>query len=84
MKLSKPTLRLALLGSAMVLCALASQGRVTAAVCNDGDTRWVFADACCSSPDGIFEEKKQQSCVFGVWTDNGKLKCEGRCPVAPD
>ncbi len=84
MKLPKVTLRLALLGFTLALCVFASQGRGTAATCTDGDTRWVFADACCSSPVGILAEKKQQSCIFGVWTDNGKVKCEGPCPVAPD
>jgi hypothetical protein len=81
MKLSKPALRLALLGSALTLCALVSQGRGVAATCTDGDTRYVFNDACCSTPDGILEEKKGQSCIFGVWTDNGNIKCQGRCPV---
>jgi hypothetical protein len=82
MKLPQPTLRLALLGSALILSVLASQGRVTAATCTDGDNRFVFNDACCSSPDGgILAEKKGQSCIFGVWTDNGKIKCQGRCPV---
>jgi hypothetical protein len=84
MKLSQPTLRLALLGCALTLCVLASPGRVTAATCQDGDNRYVFNDACCSSPDGgILAEKKGQSCIFGVWTDNGNIKCQGRCPVAP-
>jgi hypothetical protein len=36
MKLSKPALRLALLGSALTLCALVSQGRGVAATCTDG------------------------------------------------
>jgi len=80
MKLSKPTLRLALLGSALVLCVLASGGRVTAATCNDGDTRFVFTGECCYTPDGgIFDKKEGQSCIFGVWTDNGSWECAGPC-----
>jgi hypothetical protein len=79
MKLSKPTLRLALLGCALTLCVLASQGRVTAAVCKDGDTRFVFT-SCCSGPGGsILAEMKGQSCLFGVWTDNGLSECAGPC-----
>jgi hypothetical protein len=81
MKLSKPTLRLALLGSALVLCVLASGGRVTAATCNDGDTRFVFTGNCCLTPNGILAQKKGQSCINGVWTDNGARECSGPCPV---
>lgn len=82
MKLSKPTLRLALLGSALVLCVLASGGRATAAVCNDGDTRYVPTGQCCYTPNGILDKKKEQSCIFGVWTDNGAWECAGPCIVA--
>ncbi len=81
MKPSKPTLRLALLGSALVLCALASGGRSAAAACTDGDTRFVFTGNCCLTPNGILAQKKGQSCINGVWTDNGARECAGPCPV---
>ncbi len=85
MQLPKTVLRLALLGCALTLCVLASQGRVTAAACKDGDTRFVF-DGCCTGPGGsILEEKKGQSCIFGTWTDNGASECAGPCfiPTGP-
>ena len=77
----KTTLRLALLGSALVLCVLASGGRATAAACTDGATRFVEAGQCCLTPNGILDKKKEQSCINGVWTDNGAWECSGRCPV---
>lgn len=80
MKLPKTTLRLALLGCALTLCVLASQGRVTAAICKDGSTRFIPDGRCCSSPHGLLGEQKGQSCIFGVWTDNGLFECEGVCP----
>ncbi len=81
MKLSKPTLRLALLGSALVLCVLASGSRATAAACTDGDTRYVNTQSCCLTPNGILDKQKEQSCINGVWTDNGGWRCSGPCPV---
>jgi hypothetical protein len=86
MPLPKSTLRLALLGCALTLCVLASQGRLTAATCKDGATRFVFV-GCCSGPNGsILAEQKGQSCLFGTWTDNGLSECGGPCfiPTGPN
>jgi hypothetical protein len=75
----KTPLRLTLLGFALVLCVLASGGRATAAACTDGDTRYVSTGQCCYTPNGILDKKKEQSCIFGVWTDNGSWECVGPC-----
>jgi hypothetical protein len=84
MPLPKSTLRLALLGCALTLCVLASQGRVSAGTCKDGNTRFVF-NGCCNGPDGfILAEQKGQSCLFGTWTDNGLSECGGPCFVPTD
>lgn len=80
MKLQKTTLRLALLGFALTLCVFASQGRATAATCKDGDTRFIPNGSCCVVSGRLYGEEKGQSCLFGVWTDNGAFECEGFCP----
>jgi hypothetical protein len=82
MKLSKATLRLTLLGFALILCVLASGRQATAAACDDGDTRFVPAGDCCYTPNGALFKKKGQSCIFGAWTDNGAWECVGPCIVA--
>ena len=82
MKLSKPTLRLALLGSALVLSVLALGGRVTAATCHDGDTRYVV-NGCCYTPNGALLKEFQQSCINGSWVDNGAWRCLGPCIPPP-
>jgi hypothetical protein len=81
MPFPKAAFRLALLGCALILSVLASQSRLTAGTCKDGNTRFVF-NGCCSStgPDGlILAEMKGQSCLFGTWTDNGLSECAGPC-----
>jgi hypothetical protein len=74
MKLSSKTLiRGALLVSALTLSALATS-RPALAACTNGSNQWVY-DGCCVS----HTRYKGQSCIFGVWTDNGAVMCSGLC-----
>jgi hypothetical protein len=74
MKLSSKTvLRGALLVAALTLSALATS-RPALAACTNGATQWVYNGCCLNAT-----RWKGQSCIFGVWTDNGASKCSGLC-----
>lgn len=74
MKLTSKTLiRGILLVSALVLSVLATN-RPAVASCQDGATQWVYNGCCLNAT-----RWKGQSCIYGVWTDNGAMKCSGLC-----
>jgi hypothetical protein len=74
MKISrKIAVRAILLTSALTLSALAAS-RPAFAACTNGATRFVY-DGCCIS----HTRYKGQSCIKGVWTDNGAIMCSGVC-----
>jgi len=57
---------------ALVLSALTTLPAFAA--CANGSNRWLY-DGCCIS----HTKYKGQSCIFGVWTDNGAVMCSGVC-----
>jgi hypothetical protein len=71
---SKTIVRGLFLTLALVLSALTT--RPVFAACANGSTQWVY-DGCCIS----HTRYKQQSCIKGVWTDNGAIMCTGVCMV---
>jgi hypothetical protein len=73
MKLSRKILvRGVFLLLALVLSALTTLP--VFAACTNGSNRWVY-DGCCIS----HTRYKGQSCIKGVWTDNGAVMCSGVC-----
>jgi hypothetical protein len=59
--------------SALALSTLALNGPAYAA-CTNGSNQWVY-NGCCSS----HTKYKGQSCIKGVWVDNGATMCTGVC-----
>jgi hypothetical protein len=75
--LSSRIVRAALMTLAVTLSALAWGPPNALAACANGTTQWVrLGGVCCA----VTQKWKSQSCIFGVWTDNGAIKCEGSCP----
>jgi hypothetical protein len=74
MKLKRQTLvRGILLLSALALSALTTN-RPAFAACTNGSNQWIY-DGCCGSHTHYYG----QSCIFGVWTNNGATMCSGAC-----
>jgi hypothetical protein len=78
MLISSKAVRSVLLALALTLSALAWGPSNASAACVNSSTRWVkIPGVCCT-----FTQKwKSQSCIFGVWKDNGATKCEGSCAI---
>ena len=62
-----------LLVSALTLSSLATS-RPALAACVNGSNQWVYNGCCINTT-----KYKGQSCIFGVWTDNGATMCSGVC-----
>jgi hypothetical protein len=74
MKLSRKTVvRALLLTSALTLSAW-TVNRPAFAACVNGSNQWVYNGCCISQT-----KYKGQSCIFGVWKDNGATMCSGVC-----
>jgi len=74
--MSSRAVRAVLLVFALVLTSLAWSLPAALAACGNGTTQWVrLGGICCLNK----QKWKSQSCIFGVWTDNGATKCEGSC-----
>ena len=88
MSLSKPSNRvfLALVVVSMFTIALITGAfltpRAEAAVCTNGQTRWVRVGCCACNYE---TNKKLQSCNGGVWVDTGYTQCfdTGTCCSFP-
>lgn len=81
MHLSSKALRNALLTLALVLSALAWGPQAATAACSNGSTQWVRTSGCCYASTGYTQKWKWQSCIKGVWVDNGATKCSGACAI---
>ncbi|RPH56501.1 hypothetical protein EHM82_03220 [bacterium] len=78
MRISSKVVRSLLLALAVTLSALAWGPSNASAACVNGSNRYVrIPGVCCVNT----QKWKGQSCIFGVWTDNGATKCEGPCAV---
>lgn len=76
--MSSRAVRAALLVFALLLSALAWNPPTALAACVNSSTQWVrLGGVCCINT----QKWKSQSCIFGVWKDNGATKCEGPCAV---
>jgi len=76
--MSSKLVRAALLACALVLSALVWNLPPALASCANGSTQWVImGGVCCATT----QKWKGQSCIFGVWTDNGAVKCQGPCAI---
>jgi len=76
--MSSKLVRAALLVFALILSALAWNPPSALAACANGTNQWVvMGGVCCATT----QKWKGQSCIFGVWTDNGATKCSGPCAI---
>ena len=76
--MSSKLVRAVLLVFALVLSALAWNPPPALASCANGSNQWVrLGGVCCIST----QKWKGQSCIFGVWTDNGATMCSGPCAI---
>ncbi|MEA2603017.1 MAG: hypothetical protein QOF89_4009 [Acidobacteriota bacterium] len=77
--MSSRVVRAALLVFALVLCALAWNPPTALAACTNGTNQFVRdPGVCCGNGS---QKWNGQSCIFGVWTDNGAVRCSGACAV---
>jgi hypothetical protein len=63
-----------LLVSALAASSLVTTSRPAFAACVNGSNQWVYNGCCVNTT-----KYKGQSCIFGVWTDNGASMCSGVC-----
>jgi len=77
--MSSKLVRAILLVFALVLSALVWNPPPALAACANGSNQWVKLPGICC---GLGTQKwKGQSCIFGVWTDNGATTCNGPCAM---
>jgi hypothetical protein len=81
MQISSKIVRAALLTLALALSWTALGHSLKAGECENGTNRYIYTGECCYAGASVYAKKAGQSCIFGVWTDNGAVKCEGPCPV---
>lgn len=76
--MSSRAVRALLLVFALALSALAWNPPTALAACANGSNQWVrLGGVCCINT----QKWKGQSCIFGVWTDNGATQCSGPCAI---
>ncbi|HEX4959760.1 MAG TPA: hypothetical protein VF173_02895 [Thermoanaerobaculia bacterium] len=78
--MSSKVVRSVLLAFVLVLSALAWNPPPALAACANGSTQFVIQPGVCCGNNT--QKWKGQSCLFGVWKDNGASRCQGACPIA--
>lgn len=77
MKISSRALRLALLLVLVTLAGVAWGPSIALAACANGSNQFVIRPGVCCANNA--QQWKGQSCLFGVWHDNGAIQCHGPC-----
>jgi hypothetical protein len=79
MSISVKAFRAVGLTSLLALSLLALGSKDALAACANGSTQWVrLGGQCCANNS---QKYKGQSCLFGVWHDNGATQCSGPCAI---
>ena len=77
--MSSKVVRAFLLVFALVLSALAWNPPPVLAACSNGSNQFVREGGVCCGNNS--QKWNGQSCIFGVWTDNGAVRCSGPCAI---
>lgn len=79
MSISVKAFRAAGLTLLLALGILAAGSKDALAACVNGSTQFVrLGGVCCANNS---QKYKGQSCLFGVWHDNGATQCSGPCAI---